>query len=198
MKFLLHPASVSGNGRCQVLCKTALSDIAVMCGGVTRTTTRHGLSPLRFRRLAHASRRSVLNPTRTNFVTNSEHARQVSDRQLLPPVISSVLSPPILPRGSHVFIAPIFTKDRVPRSSNLLLHLRSVGMRPQVRITKPARRSVDSEAPGLPDVRPSRCLARNSQEGEWLIWLDEIAACFTPGRPPSGLESLRNRKICNA
>jgi hypothetical protein len=153
VNFLLHSASVSGNGRCQVLCKTA--------------------------------KVSVLSDTAR--VTNSEHARHDSDRQLLPPVISSVLTPPILSRGSHVFIAPIFTKDRVPRSSNLLLHLRSVGMRPQVRITKPARRSVDSEAPGLPDVQPSRFPARSYEEA---VWLNEIAACFAPGRPPSGLESL--------
>ena len=186
MKFLLHPASVSGNGRCQVLCKTALSDIAVMCGGVTRTTTRHGLSPLRFRRLAHASRRSVLNPTRTNFVTNSEHARQVSDRQLLPPVISSVLTPPNHSRGSHVFIA-VSAADRVPRNQNSLHRLRNVGMRSPLREPVALVRSADCEAPSLPNVQPRRFPARSSQEA---IWIDEIAACIFPGKPPSGLESL--------
>ena len=120
-------------------------------------------------------------------VTNSEHTRQVSDRQLLPPVISSVLTPPILPRGIHVFIAPIPTADRVPRNQNSLFRLRDVGMRSSLREPDALDRSVDCEAPSLPDVRPSRFPASSSQEA---VWLDEIAACFTPGRPPSGLESL--------
>ena len=204
MNLLLHPASVSVYARDRVLSKTALSDIHLAGSGLVPTASaaagQSGVNPNN-QGLGSSSRKrrelikgSLARVSPRFPVTNSEHARQDSDRQLLPPVISSVLTPPILSRGSHVFVA-ILTEDRVPRSSNLLLHLRSVVVRPQVRITEPTRRSVDSEASSLPDVQPCRFPARSSQE---TAWLDEIAACFTPGRPPSGLESLRNRKICNA